>query len=190
MARIITPPFTVSYPNLLTPKKNDLNGKYEYSCVALFKKGEGLTKIHAAILEAMTEKWGPDKKKWPPKAKSPLRLQDEKEITDPETGKKSLPNGLEYGAYFMNLKTAEKPAVVDEDVQPIIDSSQIYPGCKMIASVNFYAYDQKGNRGVGVGLNNIQKVADGNPLVNRPKPEDDFKPVARAAGTSADSIFN
>jgi hypothetical protein len=193
MANINTPKFRVSYPNVFKAKKNDLNGKDEFSVVALFKKGEDLTALKTAAQKAIVDKWGPDKAKWPTNLRSPFRDQGEraKEVD----GKRVLPAGHEEGAIFLNLKSAQRPGVVDQNVQDILDESQFYAGCYARASVNAYAYDQKGNRGVSFGLGNIQKVAEGEPLGNRAKPEQDFAPIAveetGAASTgSATDIFS
>lgn len=183
MANINTPTFRVSYPNVFKAKKNDLNGKDEFSVVALFKKGEDLTALKAAAAKAITDKWGPDKFKWPQNLRTPFRLQEEraKEVD----GKRILPAGHEEGAVFLNLKSSQRPGVVDQNVQDILDESQFYAGCFARASVNAYAYDQKGNRGVSFGLGNIQKVKDGEPLGNRARPEADFAPIAVEPGAAS-----
>lgn len=193
MANINTPTFRVSYPNVFKAKKNDLNGKDEFSVVALFKKGEDISGLKAAAQKAIVDKWGPDKAKWPTNLRSPFR--DQAERAKEVDGKRILPAGHEEGAIFLNLKSSQRPGVVDQNVQDILDESQFYAGCYARASVNAYAYDQKGNRGVSFGLGNIQKVKDGEPLGNRAKPEQDFAPIAveeTATGgqASATDIFS
>lgn len=185
MANINTPTFRVSYPNVFKAKKNDLNGKDEFSVVALFKKGEDLSALKAAAQKAIVDKWGPDKAKWPTNLRSPFR--DQAERAKEVDGKRILPAGHEEGAIFLNLKSSQRPGVVDQNVQDIIDESQFYAGCFARASVNAYAYDQKGNRGVSFGLGNIQKVKDGDPLGNRAKPEQDFAPIQVEAGEASAS---
>ena len=66
---------------------------------------------------------------------------------------------------------------MDSHVQDIIEEKDFYPGCYARATVRAFAYDQAGNRGVAFGLQNIQKLADGEPLGGRTKPHDDFEPV-------------
>lgn len=194
MANINTPTFRVSYPNVFKAKKNDLNGKDEFSIVALFKKGEDISALKTAAQKAITDKWGPDKAKWPQNLRSPFR--DQAERAKEVDGKRILPAGHEEGAIFLNLKSSQRPGVVDQNVQDILDESQFYAGCFARASVNAYAYDQKGNRGVSFGLGNIQKVKDGEPLGNRARPESDFAPIAveesagKSAGASASDIFS
>ena len=193
MANVNTPEFRVSYPNVFKPKRNDLNGKDEFSIVALFKKGQDLSVLEAAIVKAATDKWGPDKLKWPKPLRNPIRDQGEraKEVD----GKRVLPAGHEEGAKFINLKSAQRPGVVDQNVQDILEESQFYAGCYARASINAFAYDQKGNRGVSFGLGNIQKMREGEPLGNRARPEQDFAPIAvegapAGAAVSAVDMFS
>lgn len=189
MARIVTPKFRVSYPNVFTAKKNELNGKEEYSMVCLFEKGADLSALKNAVKEAMEEKWGSDQKKWPTNIRSPFRDQGEKVKLDPETGNKMLPSGLVEGAIFITVKSKDRPQLVDQNKQEIFEASEFYAGCYARASVNVYAYDAKGNKGVAFGLGNIQKLADGEPLTGRPKAQDEFTPVANE-GKPATALFD
>ena len=51
----------------------------------------------------------------------------------------------------------------------------MYSGCYGRASINFYPYSVNGNKGVGVGLNNVQKLTDGERLGgSRATAESDF----------------
>lgn len=65
------------------------------------------------------------------------------------------------GHYFINASSNEKPGVVDADVNPIIDKSEFYSGCYGRASINLYPYDVSGSKGIAAGLNNVQKLEDG-----------------------------
>lgn len=179
MSTLITPAFRISYPNLWKPRKNELNGKDEYSCVALFPKGEDLTELIQLAQVAIVDMWGADKKKWPSNFRNPFRDQGEK-TKQLDDGTSFLPEGLEEGAIFLNLKSQHKPGVVDQQVQPILNPAEIYAGCWCRASVNAFTYDQKGNRGVSFGLVNIQKVKDDDPLSGRSTPQDDFQPIGVA----------
>lgn len=190
----VTPMFRVSYPNVFKAKKNDLNGKDEYSLVALFPKDADLSALKKAAQDAIIEKWGPDKTKWPDKLKSPFRDQGEKAKKD-DKGAMVLPDGHEAGAIFLTLRSTQRPGLIDQQKQDIIDSSAFYGGCFARASVSVYAYDQKGNRGVGFGLQNVQKMKDGPPFGGRTLAQDDFTPIegAAAAASSASSptdLFN
>lgn len=156
-----------------------MSQKMEYSVVAVFKKGEDLTKLKNAVTEILTEKLGPDKTKWPKNLKSPFRDQGEREKDG------VLPNGYEHGAIFMTLKSSQKPGVVDANVQPIIDEAEFYAGCYAHATIRPYYYDSKGNKGVAFGLQNIQKLSDGEPLSGRANATSEFAPVA----TPNDDMF-
>ncbi len=183
-----TPHFRVSYPNVFKAKRNDLSGKDEYSLVALFPKDADLSSLKAEASRAIKEKWGD---KVPANIRSPFRKQDERAKVDEATGKKIMPGGHEEGAVFLNLKSSQKPGLVNERRETIIDESEFYAGCWAHATVRAYAYDNKGNRGVAFGLQNIQKVKDGDPLSGKAKAEDEFAPIETAGnGSSADSLFD
>jgi hypothetical protein len=189
MAKVNTPAFRVGYPNVFKPKKNELNGQNEFSVVALFKKGENLDKLKAVAQEAIVAKWGKDKNQWPTNLRSPFRDQADRAKTI--EGKRVLPQGYEDGAIYLNLKSRQAPGVVNGNLDAIIEESEFYAGCFAIASVNAYAYDNKGNRGVSFGLINLQKVKEGDPLGNRTRPTDDFVAVATEESTqAATDLFN
>lgn len=188
-----TPKFRIDWPKIFQPEKNDLNGKMEYSCVALFPLGADLSELKAAAEAAAIKKFGPDKSKWPDNIRNPFKDQGEKRVKDQATGrpkvgadgKPIIPDGYVAGAPILNFKSEQRPGVVDANVQTIMDPSEIYRGCYCVAQVNAFAYDIKGNRGISFGLNNLQKVGDGDSLGGRMKPEDAFAPVAAAAGAGA-----
>ena len=77
----------------------------------------------------------------------------------------------------MNANSATAPGVVDANRNDILDRSEVYSGCYGRASINFYAYNANGNRGIACGLNNLQKIRDGEPLGGRASAESDFATV-------------
>lgn len=189
---LVTPEFRVSFPSVFKPATNRLSNKEEYSIVALFPKGADLSKLKEAAKKAATDKWGPDQKKWPKNLRMPFRDQAEK--AKDVDGRQVLPPGHVEGAIFMNFKSQQKPGVVDQNVQPILDQSEFYPGCWAKASVRVYAYDQMGNAGISFGLGNVQKVKDGEPFGSRSNAEDEFAPVQvsgdNKTGSSSDDLFS
>jgi hypothetical protein len=192
-AIIVTPEFRVSYPNVFKARKNDMNGKDEYSIVALFKKGEDLSKLKAAAEEAMAKKFGADKKKWPKNFKTPFRDQGEKEKTA-DDGSTFLPEGYVAGAIFMNLRSQRRPIVVDRQRNEITPDREedFYPGCYARANISCYAYDTAGNKGVAFGLSMVQKLRDGEPFSGRPKVEEAFEALADEEDgdvSGKDSVF-
>lgn len=195
---IITPEFRVSYPKVFKPEPNKLkNNELEYSVTALFPKGADLTALKKAAQEAAIEKFGEPRAKLlasQGKLRLPFRDQGEKAKIDEATGKEMLPPAHEKGAIFLILRTKQKPGVVDQNVQDIMDSTQFYGGCYANASLTVYAYERGGNTGVNFGLKNIQKTRDGEALGGgKTKPQDDFAPIEGVGGgqaADAGSLFD
>ena len=172
---VITPEFRVSFPFVFRPQKAMEAGKDpKYAVTMLFPKGTDLSKLKAAANAVVAEKWGADKTKWPKGMRTPFRDQGEKEFS-----------GYEAGAIFVTATSKQRPGVVDAQVQDIIDESQFYAGCYARATIRAFAYDQAGNRGVAFGLQNIQKLRDGEPLGGRSRPQDDFEPLPGAGEPAA-----
>ena len=90
-------------------------------------------------------------------------------------GDTERPDDLAYkNAYFVNANSATAPGVVDADCNPILTRSEVYSGVYGRASISFYAFNSNGNRGIACGLNNLQKIRDGEPLGGRASAESDF----------------
>ena len=169
--KVITGPQTRwSYVNVWTPKAIN-GGTPKYSVSLIIPKSDVRTveKIKAAIQAAYEE--GESKLKGSGKAvpalsaiKSPLR-----------DGDLARPGDDAYkNAYFINANSSTAPGVVDADRQPILETSEVYSGVYGRASINFYAFNSNGNKGIACGLNNLQKIRDGEPLGGRARAEDDF----------------
>jgi hypothetical protein len=77
-------------------------------------------------------------------------------------------------AYFVNANATSAPGVVDADLNPIITRSEVYSGVYGRASITFYAFNSSGNKGIACGLNNLQKIRDGEPLGGKASAESDF----------------
>ena len=77
-------------------------------------------------------------------------------------------------SYFINANSATAPGIVDADRQPILERSEVYSGVYGRASINLYAFNSNGNKGIACGLNNLQKIRDGEPLGGKSRAEDDF----------------
>jgi len=185
----ITPEFRVSYPKVFKPERNDLNGSDEYSVVALFKKGEDLSKLKAIAKAAVEDKWGTDEKKWPKNLRMPFRDQAERTKTD-EDGNEYLPDGYEAGAIFLNLKSQKRPGLVNGRNEDIIDESDFYGGCFARAQVNAKAYDKNGNKGVSIYLNHVQKTRDGDSFGSSPRSASSVFEAVGDEGGSAGGLFD
>lgn len=165
-----TPIFRASFPNLFRPtrpKNAPDTQDPKYSLTMLFAKDADLTELKKAAHNVLVEQFGADQTKWPKKLTSPFRDQGDMDY-----------EGYEEGAIFIRATSKQKPGVVDSKVQPIIDEADVYPGCYMRATVRPFYYDTNGNKGVSFGLQNVQKVKDGEPLGGRTRAEDDFEAVA------------
>ena len=159
-----------SYANVWDPKSIN-GGTPKYSVSLIIPKSDKVTiqKIKAAIQAAYEE--GESKLKGNGKSvpslsvlKTPLRDGD-LERPDDEAYK---------NAYFVNANSATAPGIVDADRQQIIDRSEVYSGVYGRASINFYAFNSNGNKGIACGLNNLQKIRDGEPLGGKTSAESDF----------------
>lgn len=179
---IMTPEFRVSFPYVFRPQKAMEAGKDpKFSLVMLFPPGADLTALKNAALAAITEKWGADKTKWP-KLRLPFRDQGEK-----------TQEGYVKGAVFITATSKQKPGLVDQGVQPIIDETQFYAGCYAKATLRAFTYENTGNKGVSFGLQNVQKTRDGESLSGRVNAEKEFAPIADTDGgapASAADVFN
>ena len=68
------------------------------------------------------------------------------------------------------------------DCNPILTRSEVYSGVYGRASINFYVFNSNGNKGIACGLNNLQKIRDGEPLGGKSSAASDFS-------TDADEDF-
>lgn len=175
---VMTPEFRVSFPNVFKPRKANESAEPKYSISMLFRIGADIAKLKAAAQVAAREKWGD---KLPKNLKLPFLDQGDFDY-----------EGYEQGATLIRANSNHKPGLVDSNVQTIIDESEFYPGCYARATVRAFGYDVAGNRGISFGLQNVQKLREGEPLGGHTKPEDEFAPVADAniGKNSADSLFD
>mgnify|MGYP005946186057 FL=1 len=78
------------------------------------------------------------------------------------------------GHWFINANSKTAPQIVDKAIKPILDRDEVYSGCYARVSLNFYAFNSNGNKGIACGLNNLQKIRDGEPLGGKASAESDF----------------
>lgn len=169
--KVITGPDTRwSYCNVWQPKSIN-GGTPKYSVSLIIPKSDTATikKIEAAIEAAYKE--GEAKLKGNGRSVPALSVLK----TPLRDGDAERPDDEAYAnAYFVNANSATAPGIVDADRQPIIDTSEVYSGVYGRASINFYAFNSNGNKGIACGLNNLQKIRDGEPLGGKSRAEDDF----------------
>ena len=145
-----TPKFSVS---LIIPKSDKKTiAKIEEAIKAAYREGEAKLKGNGRSVPALSV------------LKTPLR-----------DGDTERPDDEAYAdSYFVNANSTTAPGIVDADRQPILERSEVYSGVYGRASINFYAFNSNGNKGIACGLNNLQKIRDGEPLGGKSRAEDDF----------------
>ena len=164
--KVVTGIVRLSYANVWTPVSiNGSKEKYSVSLIIPKSDTKTINAINAAIDAAIKEGAPKFGGKIPNKAALKLPLRDGDLERDDEAYK---------GAWFVNANSTTAPQIVDRSVQPILDQNEVYSGCYARVSINFYAFNSNGNRGIACGLGNIQKVRDGEPLGGRSSAADDF----------------
>lgn len=144
------PKFSVS---LIIPKSDTKTvEKIKAAIEAAYKEGESKLKGNGRSVPALSA------------IKNPLR-----------DGDLERPDDEAYAnSYFVNANSSTAPGIVDADCNPILERSEVYSGVYGRASINFYAFNSNGNKGIACGLNNLQKIRDGEPLGSKSRAEDDF----------------
>jgi len=181
---MITSIIRFSYLSAWEPKKTP-SGDLKYSASLLIPKTDekGVKEIKAAINAAVQK--GIDGNKFSqvqakaPKFHNPLRDGDE----EFEAGNR----GPEYkGHYFLNSTSTNQPGIVGPDAKPLFDPEDLYSGCYGRADINFFPFKHAANVGIGVGLNNLMKVKDGERLDGRMKAEDAFAQFSETPAEEGD----
>lgn len=154
--KVITGKVRFSYVHVFEPAAvSEGSDDKKYSVSLIIPKSDKVTlkKIENAIEEAKkvgVAKWGG---KMPKSLKLPLR------DGDLERDEECYENSM-----FLNAKTDRKPGIVDANLDEIISRDEFYSGCYGRASINFFPYDVNGSKGIAVGLQNLQKLGDGERL--------------------------
>jgi hypothetical protein len=154
--KVITGKVRFSYAHVHEPKAIQEGQKEKYSVSILIPKSDKATidKINKAVEAAKQEGKGKWNGKIPAVLKLPLR-----------DGDAERPDDEAYeGCMFLNANSVNKPGIVGPDREEIMSNEEFYSGCFGRASINFYAYNQSGNKGIACGLNNLQKLEDGDRL--------------------------
>lgn len=163
--KVITGKVRFSYANVWEPKSiNGGDPKYSVSLIIPKADKATLNKVKEAIEAAKKEGISKLGVSISDNLKMPLRDGDV-DRAEEEAYKDS---------YFINANSSTKPGIVDKNVQTITDKSEFYSGCYGRASITFYAYNVDGNKGIACGLENLQKLEDGESLGGHSRAEDDF----------------
>ncbi len=182
-----------SYVHVFTPKETDRPDpdnpgqmlKLYQICLLIPKSATAtIAAINACVEQAKLR--GRDQK-WdgeiPGNLKLPLRDGDDK--SDDKSKDKAY-----NGHYFLNTSAEKKPGIIGPNGQPIIDPSKVKSGFWYKADINFFPFKAKGNKGVGVGINNLMLVREDEILGDAQQaPEQAFAKFINNAGGSQGGGF-
>jgi hypothetical protein len=176
--RVVLPPALGSYVTIFQPRAVNEGDEPKYSISLLWDKGDKakLVALEKAVEQVAIQKFGPDAPKLlkSGKLRSPLRDGDIDREDDPTYA----------GKIFLNANSTRQPGVVDAKLNPVFEEQEAYSGCTFRASVAVFPYEAKGNKGVGVGLNNLQVVAKGERIDGRRSAADEFSEFAEEGAGS------
>lgn len=171
----------ISYEHLLKPYAQQPGAEEKFSATILVPKSDVDTKrrldaaIQAAITEGVSSKWGGIRPPQPP-----IPIHD---------GDGLRPNGEEFGpeckgCWVMTASSKQRQDIVDMNMNPIIEPTEVYSGMYARVCLNFFAYNSNGKKGIGCGLGPIQKARDGEPLGGRITASEAFGLPQAQYGTS------
>lgn len=166
--KIVTGKVRFCYANVFEPTAMNDGDTPKYNICILIPKSDEKTvnavkKAIEAAKQAGKAKIADKSGKIPSILKTPLRDGDEERGDDPTF----------ENMFFINANTTRKPTIVDKDLNPIMSKEEFYSGCYGRASINFYAYNVS-SKGIAAGLNNLQKLEDGEMLAGGSSAEEDF----------------
>lgn len=173
--KVVTGKVRFSFVNVFEPKAFGENQTPKYSVMLLIPKSDvgTLDRMRKAI-EVAAEKGKATKfgGKIPTVLKSTLKDADVDTNQDGDV----FADLWDYAKnhYILNVSSKMAPQIVDAERNPIINPADFYSGCYGRASINFFAYNNNGNKGISAGLGNLQKLEDGEPLGGITSAEQDF----------------
>lgn len=166
--KVVTGKVRFCYVNVFEPTAMNEGDTPKYNICVLIPKSDTATidKIKKAIeaaKEAGKAKLADKNGRIPANLKLPLRDGDEERPDDPAF----------EGHYFINANSMRQPSIVDRSLNPIMSRDEFYSGCYGRVSINFYAFNVS-SKGIAAGLNNLQKLEDGEMLAGGSTAEEDF----------------
>lgn len=167
--KVVTGKVRFCYVNVFEPTAMYEGDTPKYNICVLIPKSDTATidKIKKAIeaaKEAGKAKLADKNGRIPANLKLPLRDGDEERPDDPAF----------EDHYFINANSMRQPSIVDRSLNPIMSRDEFYSGCYGRASINFYAFNVVSSKGIAAGLNNLQKLEDGEMLAGGSTAEEDF----------------
>jgi len=169
----------IDWAFIFEPSRN--NDKYSV-CVLIRKDDPQLAKVQKAIAD--TVKKGIAAGKF---TEANVKSRTFKRcLWDGDEAVEAEERGEHYkGCMFFNAYNKNQPGIVDENVQPLMESDRLYSGCYCHVDVNFYPYNHpKGGKGIGAGLNNIMLYKEGERLDGRKSATEAFEAFAKEDSVS------
>lgn len=163
--KMIIGPGRLSFPRVFKPNDEQYGGKY--STTLLLPPDFDFAPLKAAMVKVASEKWGPDKAKWPKNLRGPAQV-----IRD--CAEKAHLTGYEPGWHFITASSGDQPGVVNGALEDVTDEREVYAGRWALLSINVYAYDNV-TKGVGLGLQNIQVRKHDDAFSGRARAKDEFE---------------
>lgn len=175
--KVLTGEVRLSYVNLVTPRAAQQGGDPKYSVTLLIPKSDAATinninaSIQAAYDEGVSKKWGG------------AHPQPKVIVHD---GDGLRPSGLPFGdeckgCWVLTASTKNKPQVVGIDnLDCDLSPSDIYSGMYARVTINFFAFDTAGSKGVCCGLGNVLKTRDGEALAGGASAASDFEGLGQS----------
>lgn len=167
---ITTGKVRASYVNIFQPRVPENGGDPKYSVTLLIPKTDmaTLNAIFAEIERAKQEGAQKFNGSIPPMCKTPIYDGDGYRPSGEAFGEECR------GHMVMTASSKNPVVVVGLNMQNIINPAEVYSGCYIRASLSFFAYNSNGNKGIGCGLNAVQKIEDGEPLAMHISAEEAF----------------
>lgn len=179
---IATCELIMSHPHLVKPqqfepdKPGDTPPPPKYNCVGIISPKQQKTKAFARMQRMAKEVASAYFNGRVPRFRYPVfkKCEDAWE-EDEKTGKMIEKPGYMKGGLYISLNGGEEPIDIrDQKMKPITSASVLYPGCKFVAVVVAYGYNNRGNKGVSWGLRTLQKCGEGENIAGRVNAEDYF----------------
>lgn len=166
--KVVTGKVRFCYLNVFEPTAMNEGDQPKYSACILIPKSDtktldAINKAIEAAKVAGKAKIADKNGRIPSTIKNPLRDGDEERSDDPAF----------EGMMFINANSTRRPAIVDKALNPIMEREEFYSGCYGRASINFYAFNVQ-SKGIAAGLQNLQKLEDGEMLAGGSTAEEDF----------------
>jgi len=184
--QFITGKVRFAFVNIFQPRMNELKNREEYSLMLLIDKRdeETVKAFKDAITKEVTQTW----------KNKPASLDCT--FKDGDVEKKDDKYAEMYeGHYYVQVSSKDKPGIVDQNCNQIIDPNEVRSGDYGRVSLAAFGYGKgaiKGKStfspGVTFFLNNVQLMEKGEALGGKPRATDEFGAVASAPENEADTM--